>query len=75
MKRVIFEEEHEQFRDSVRRFMQVEVAPHADRWREAGIVDREIYTKAGAQGLLCVFGDERFGGAGIDDFRFDQIII
>lgn len=75
MKRVIFEPEHEQFRDSVRRFMQAEVAPHADRWRAAGMVDREVYTKAGAQGLLCLFGDERFGGAGIDDFRFDQIII
>ncbi|MEY2943446.1 MAG: hypothetical protein RLY97_1460, partial [Pseudomonadota bacterium] len=75
MKRVIFEPEHEQFRDSVRKFMQAEVAPHADRWREAGIVDREAYTKAGAQGLLCVFADERFGGAGIADFRFDQIII
>ncbi len=75
MRRVIFEAEHEQFRDSVRRFMQAEVAPHADRWREAGIVDRETYTKAGAQGLLCVDAEERFGGAGISDFRFNQIII
>jgi alkylation response protein AidB-like acyl-CoA dehydrogenase len=75
MKRVIFEPEHEQFRDSVRRFMQAEVGPHADRWRAAGMVDRETYLKAGAQGLLCIFGEERFGGAGIDDFRFNQIII
>ncbi len=75
MRRVIFESEHEQFRDSVRRFMLAEVAPHADRWREAGIVDREAYTKAGAQGLLCVDAEERFGGAGISDFRFNQIII
>ncbi len=75
MRRVIFESEHEQFRDSVRRFMQAEVAPHADRWREAGMVDRETYLKAGAQGLLCVDAEERFGGAGISDFRFNQIII
>ncbi len=75
MRRVIFESEHEQFRDSVRRFMQAEVAPHVDRWRAAGMVDREVYTRAGAQGLLCVFAEERFGGAGIDDFRFNQIII
>ncbi len=75
MRRVIFEPEHEQFRDSVRRFMQAEVAPHAERWREAGIVDREAYTKAGEQGLLCVDAEERFGGAGIADFRFNQIII
>lgn len=75
MRRMIFESEHEQFRDSVRRFMQTEVAPHADRWREAGMVDRETYLKAGAQGLLCVDAEERFGGAGISDFRFNQIII
>jgi acyl-CoA dehydrogenase len=75
MRRVIFESEHEQFRDSVRRFMQAEVAPHVDRWRQEGMVDRETYLKAGTQGLLCIFGDERFGGAGIEDFRFDQIII
>lgn len=75
MKRTIFESEHEQFRDSVRKFMQAEVGPHAERWREAGMVDRDVYTKAGEQGLLCVFADEKYGGAGIDDLRFDQIIV
>ena len=75
MRRLIFDAEHEQFRDSVRRFMETEVAPHAERWREAGIVDREIYLKAGAAGLLCTWADQRYGGAGIDDFRFEQIII
>lgn len=75
MKRLIFEPEHEQFRETVRRFMQAEVAPHAERFREAGIVDRELFTKAGAAGLLCTWADECYGGAGIDDFRFEQIII
>lgn len=75
MQRTIFEPEHEQFRDSVRKFMQAEVGPHADRWREAGMVDREVYLKAGEQGLLCVFADEKYGGAGIEDLRFDQIIV
>jgi alkylation response protein AidB-like acyl-CoA dehydrogenase len=75
MRRLIFEPEHEQFRDSVRRFMEAEVGPNAERWREAGMVDREIYTKAGAQGLLCTWAEEKYGGAGIDDFRFEQIII
>ena len=71
MKRLIFEEEHEQFRDSVAKFMQAEVAPHAERFREAGIVDRELFLKAGAQGMLCTWADEKYGGAGIDDFRFE----
>lgn len=75
MKRLTFESEHEQFRDSVRKFMQAEVAPHVDRFHQQGIVDRELYLKAGAQGLLCTWADEKFGGAGIDDFRFEQIII
>lgn len=75
MQRLIFEPEHEQFRDSVRRFMQDEIEPHRDRWREAGLVDREAYEKAGAAGLICTWAEERFGGAGLDDFRFEQVII
>ena len=59
MKRMIFGPEHEQFRDSVRRFMQAEVGPHAEAWREAGLVPRELYLKAGAQGLLCTWADEK----------------
>jgi len=75
MRRTIFDSDHEQFRDSVRKFMFAEVAPHVDRWRKEGIVDREIYLKAGEQGLLCTWADEKYGGAGIEDFRFEQIII
>lgn len=75
MKRLIFDPEHEQFRDSVRAFMETEVAPHAEAWREAGMVDRAVYRKAGEAGLLCTWADERYGGAGTDDFRFEQIII
>lgn len=75
MRRLTFEAEHEQFRDTVRHFMRTQVAPHAEAWREAGMVDREVYRKAGAAGLLCTWADERWGGAGIDDFRFEQIVI
>lgn len=75
MKRLTFEPEHEQFRDSVIKFMQAEVAPHVERFHQQGIVDRELFRKAGAQGLLCTWADEKYGGAAIDDFRFEQIII
>ena len=75
MKRLIFEPEHEQFRESVIKFMAAEVAPHVERFREQGMVDRELFLKAGAQGLICTWADEKYGGAGIDDFRFEQIII
>lgn len=75
MRRLIFEPEHDQFRDSARRFFQAEVAPHGERWREQGFVDRDIYRKAGEQGLLLTWADEAYGGLGLDDFRFEQIII
>jgi acyl-CoA dehydrogenase len=75
MKRLIFDEDHEMFRDSVRRFMQAEVQPHVERWREAGICDKEAFRKAGEQGLLCMWVGEEYGGPGIEDFRFEQILI
>lgn len=75
MRRVTFNSEHEQFRDSVRKFIQAEVSPHVERWHEAGMVDRELFLKAGANGLLCTWAEEEYGGLGIDDFRFEQIIM
>lgn len=70
-----FDDDHEMFRDSVRRFFQKEVAPHAEAWRAQGQVDRDIYRLAGEQGLLCMFVDPAYGGAGVADFRYEQIIM
>jgi acyl-CoA dehydrogenase len=75
MKRKIFDEEHEMFRDSVRSFMQKEIGPHSDEWHEKGIVDREAFLKAGEQGLLLMWADEKYGGAGVPDFRYEQVLI
>jgi acyl-CoA dehydrogenase len=75
MKRKIFDEEHEMFRDSVRSFLQNEIQPHSDKWHEQGIVDREAYLKAGEQGLLLMWADEKYGGAGVSDFRYEQVLI
>jgi alkylation response protein AidB-like acyl-CoA dehydrogenase len=74
MQRLIFEPEHEDFRASVRRFFQNEIAPHAERWRDQGFVDKWAYTKAGEQGYLLMWADEQYGGAGTADFRFEQIV-
>jgi acyl-CoA dehydrogenase len=57
MERRIFDEEHEMFRDSVRAFLQNEIYPHRDKWREQQMVDREAYLKAGEQGLLLMWAD------------------
>jgi len=75
MDRNIFDEEHEMFRDASRSFLINEIKPHVDRWAEQEIVDREAFLKAGEQGLLCMWADEKYGGAGISDFRFEQILL
>jgi alkylation response protein AidB-like acyl-CoA dehydrogenase len=75
MRRLIFDPEHESFRDGVRRFLQREIAPHTDKWREQGFVDRWAFTKMGEQGYLLMWAAEEYGGAGIDDFRYDQIVM
>ncbi|WP_042444763.1 acyl-CoA dehydrogenase family protein [Azospirillum sp. B510] len=74
MRRTIFDEEHKQFRDSVRRFFQKEIGPEAARWRDQGQVDRDAFLKAGRQGLLLMWAPETYGGAGVDDFRYEQIV-
>ena len=63
------------FRDAARSFLQNEIQPNADRWNEQEIVDREAFLKAGEQGLLCMWADEQYGGAGVSDFRYEQILL
>ena len=72
--RRIFDEEHDMFRDSVRKWADAELVPHVEQWKIDGQVSREVWKSAGAQGFLCMYADEKFGGLGIDDFRFDQIL-
>jgi acyl-CoA dehydrogenase len=64
--RTLFAPEHETFRDSVRRFMRDEVAPHDERWQKQGYADREVWRKAGANGFLCPTMPPEYGGAGAD---------
>jgi acyl-CoA dehydrogenase len=75
MKRLIFDEDHDMFRDATRRFMQAEIEPHVERWREQGLCDKEAFLKAGEQGLLGMWVPEEYGGMGIEDFRFEQVVI
>lgn len=70
-----FTEEQRIFRESYRRFLAAEVAPNMKRWREAGIVDRALFRRAGELGILMVWPDEKYGGLGDPDFRYEQIII
>lgn len=64
--RKIYGEEHEEFRRSVSRFFAEEVMPFHDEWEKQQHVDRELWRKAGANGLLCLTIPECYGGAGVD---------
>ena len=66
IERTLFSPDHESFRDSFRRFMEREIAPHHEAWEEQGYVDRELWCKAGQNGFLCMTMPEEYGGAGGD---------
>ncbi|MEH3131819.1 MAG: acyl-CoA dehydrogenase family protein [Mycolicibacterium neoaurum] len=72
--RTVFSADHEQFRATVRGFIDTAVAPNFERWEDEKKVDRSLFTTAGAQGLLMFATPERFGGAGVPDFRFNAIL-
>lgn len=64
--RTLFRSEHEDFRRSIRRFYEEEIMPQHERWEERGYVDREIWTRAGELGFLCLTVPEEYGGMGGD---------
>lgn len=70
-----FTEDQIMFRDAYRKFLASEIAPHMEDWREAGIVDRSAFKKAGDLGFLMIWPDQKYGGMGDTDFRYEQIII
>src|SRR3546814_1964890 len=74
MERTLFDDDHELFRDSVRGFIAKELAPHHEEWERAGVVDRDLFRKAGAQGFLGMAVPEDLGGGGVDDFRYNVVI-
>lgn len=63
---IYFAEEHRQFRDNLRRFVDREIVPRADAWEEAGMVPREVLRQMGELGYLGVRYPERYGGSGLD---------
>ena len=74
MRRTLFEDEHEMFRDSFRRFVDKEIAPHHEQWEAAGAVDKAMFRAAGQHGFLGMAVPERYGGDGVNDFRYNVVI-
>src|SRR6266436_814922 len=72
--RRVYDEEHNQFREIVRRSRAAKMAPAFARWEEAGIIDRSLLNAGGTAGLLCPQVPEEFGGA-VGDFRHNAVVI
>ncbi|MGE0233511.1 MAG: acyl-CoA dehydrogenase family protein [Flavobacteriaceae bacterium] len=73
IERTLFREEHNIFRETVRRFVETEIKPYHAQWEKDGIVPRELWLKAGEQGLLCCTVPEEYGGLGLD-YLFDVVV-
>jgi len=74
VERTIFESEHHLFRESFRQFVEKEIVPNNRGWEQEGIVDRSLFEIAGKNGFLGIDVPQEFGGGGITDYRFNQIM-
>ncbi|MDR7081156.1 alkylation response protein AidB-like acyl-CoA dehydrogenase [Arthrobacter ginsengisoli] len=74
MKRTLFEEDHEMFREMATEFNTRAIAPHYAKWDEDHMMSRDLWTAAGEQGLLGLAVPEEFGGMGMNDYRFRAVL-
>ncbi|MEU4210524.1 acyl-CoA dehydrogenase family protein [Streptomyces sp. NPDC026206] len=74
MRRTVFHEDHEAFRDTIRGFVAAEVVPFYEQGREAGSAPRDFYRKLGALGVFGIEVPEEYGGAGQSTFKFQAVI-
>ncbi|MHA6782129.1 acyl-CoA dehydrogenase family protein [Pseudonocardia saturnea] len=74
MRRVLFDADHDAYRDSVRTFLAKEVSPFYAEWERAGIVPRELFRKAGDLGVFGIAVPEQYGGAGLRDLRYSAVL-
>lgn len=72
-RRTAFEAEHNQFRETVRKFFAREATPHLDRWESEGLVEPGFWQKCGSAGLLCPTVPEQYGGLGLD-FGYNAVV-
>ncbi|HNP88811.1 MAG TPA: acyl-CoA dehydrogenase family protein [Kouleothrix sp.] len=75
MKRTLFEAEHLMFRDAFRTFLAREVASHYPTWEHHGCVPRELWRAAGRAGFLGPDVPEQYGGAGLNDYRYNAVLV
>ncbi|MCO6006568.1 acyl-CoA dehydrogenase family protein [Actinoallomurus purpureus] len=74
MRREIFTDEHEAFRDMVRSFIAKEIKPFHEQWEKDGVVSRDVWLAAGRQGLLGIDIADEYGGGGDPDYRYYVVL-
>ncbi|MET7769304.1 acyl-CoA dehydrogenase family protein [Nocardia sp. NPDC005366] len=74
MRRDLFTEDHEAFRQLVRDFIDKQIAPNYAQWEKDGQMPREIFREMGGLGILGVALPEEYGGAGLRDYRYNVIL-
>jgi alkylation response protein AidB-like acyl-CoA dehydrogenase len=74
MRRALFDDDHDRFREAVQTFISREVTPHHERWREQRMIDRSLWLAAGQADFLGIAVPEEYGGGGVDDFRFNAVL-
>jgi alkylation response protein AidB-like acyl-CoA dehydrogenase len=74
MNRSMFEDEHDEFRASVRTFISREVSPSYLEWEDEGIAPRDLFTAAGRGGFLGIAVPAEHGGGAVSDFRFNAVL-
>lgn len=74
MRRSIYDEDHEAFRDSVAEFLDRQVKPHLEEHLEAKAMPRDFWIEAGKQGLLGLEIPEQYGGSEAGDYRFNAVL-
>ena len=74
MRRTIYNEDHEAFRDSVRSFLAAEAVPHQAEWEKQGFISKEFFRKMGDVGLIGMQVADKHGGGGVDSWKFNVVV-
>jgi alkylation response protein AidB-like acyl-CoA dehydrogenase len=74
MRRTVFNEDHEAYRQTIRDFLAKEVVPVFPDWEQQGYVPKDVYRKLGELGVWGIEVPEEYGGAGIEDYRYHVVL-
>jgi alkylation response protein AidB-like acyl-CoA dehydrogenase len=74
VRRTLYGSDHEAYRETVREFLAREVVPYQHEWDRQHMIDRAVFAHAAKAGIYGLQIDERFGGAGENDYRYRMVV-